>query len=274
VTGVAESFEIIAPTGARRPVILHVPHAATRIPAAERSAILLDDHALAAELIAMTDAHTDRLFAWAVEDGATAFVNRLSRLVVDPERFPDDAVEPMAAAGQGAVYTRTSGGEQLRAADPGARARLMATFFEPYHAALESLVADMLDRFGRCMVLDAHSFATTPLPAERDRSPDRPDVCIGTDAFHTPQALVRSLAGTLGAEGFSVEVDRPFAGALVPLRWYRRDPRVASVMLEVRRGTCMDEATGEPLQAFGDVADRLRRAWARALPVWETQGRR
>jgi N-formylglutamate amidohydrolase len=31
-------------------------------------------------------------------------------------------------------------------------------------------------------------------------------------------------------------------------------------MLEVRRGTYMDEATGEPLPGLGTVAARLRRA--------------
>jgi hypothetical protein len=101
------------------PWILHVPHASTRIPAAVRARIVLDDGQLDAELRAMTDAHTDRLAARTSERVATrrpwAFVNGLSRLVVDPERFPDER-EVMNRAGMGAVYTRTSTGAPLRGA--------------------------------------------------------------------------------------------------------------------------------------------------------------
>jgi len=79
--------------------------------------------------------------------------------VVDPERFADDAQEPMAAVGQGAVYTRTSLGRQLRLEDPAARLLLLERYFEPYHAALDALVASTLARFGRCLVPDCHSFA-------------------------------------------------------------------------------------------------------------------
>ena len=104
-----------------------------------------------------------------------------------------------------------------------------------------------------------------PLPSEADQDPDRPDVCLGTDPFHTPAALVDALRSALAHEGFRVAVDRPFSGSLVPLRWYGTDPRVTSVMLEIRRGTYMDEATGEPRPAFDDVAARLRRAVTAAI---------
>ena len=183
----------------------------------------------------------------------------------DPERFPDDAREPMARVGQGAVYTRTTLGAPLRPDDPAERARLLSTWFEPYHAALTAGAAVQLERDGRCLVLDGHSFATVPLPSEPDQDPDRPDVCLGTDAFHTPPALGEALAARIQEAGFRVAVDRPFAGTLVPLRWYGTDPRVTSVMLEVRRGLYMDESTGEPLPAFDDVAARLEGAVGLAL---------
>ena len=254
------AFEVLGHTAGARPILGHVPHAATIIPARERRGIHLDDAALAAELLRLTDAHADRLYAWIRDLGGTLLVNRVSRLVVDPERFPDDAAEAMARVGQGAVYTRTTDGEPLRAIDVQERSRLMARWYEPYHAALEGLVAAMLDVFGACLVIDAHSFATVPLPSEGDQEPDRPDVCLGTDPFHTPRALVAGLVAALRGEGFRVAVDRPFSGSLVPQRWYGVDPRVTSIMLEVRRGTYMDERTGEPLEGFDDVASRLRRA--------------
>ena len=62
----------------------------------------------------MTDHHTDALFACVLERGGVALVNRLSRLVVDPERFPDDNQESMATVGMGAVYARTHDGRPLR----------------------------------------------------------------------------------------------------------------------------------------------------------------
>jgi N-formylglutamate amidohydrolase len=258
-------YLVLDPLGDPRPIVGHVPHASAAIPADERARLRLDDRALAAELLRLTDAHTDRLYAWIRELGGTLLVNRVSRIVVDPERFADDAAEPMAAVGQGAVYTRATTGAILRDPDPAERRRLLERWYDPYHRALEAVVAGTLDRFGTCLVLDAHSFASVPLPTEPDRDPDRPDVCLGTDPYHTPEPLVRTLADALRAEGFRVAVDRPFAGSLVPLRWYRRDRRVASILLEVRRGTHMDEATGEPLPAFDSVVARLRRAVTRAI---------
>ena len=260
------AFEVLGPVGEVRPVVGHVPHASTRIPSAERARLLVDDATLAAEVLRLTDAHTDRLYAWIRELGGGLLVNRTSRLVVDPERFPDDGREPMARVGQGAVYTRTTDGRPLRQPDAAERRRLLETWFEPYHAALATLVGEALARFGACLVIDGHSFSSTPLPSEPDPDPDRPDVCLGTDPFHTPAALVDALRTALAAEGFRVAVDRPFAGSLVPLRWYGTDPRVTSVMLEVRRGTYMDEATGEPLPGFDGVTARLRRAVTTAFP--------
>ena len=80
----------------------------------------------------MTDRYTPELVARSVELGGTVLVNRVSRLVVDPERFPDDADEPMARVGMGAVYTRTHDGRPLRSADADERTRLLAAYFEPY----------------------------------------------------------------------------------------------------------------------------------------------
>ena len=148
----------------------------------------------------------------------------------------------------------------MRADDPAERARLVATYFDPYHAALTGLVERVLERFGRCLIVDGHSFGTAPLPSEVDQALDRPDICIGTDPTHTPAPLAAAMEAAFRAAGFRVKRDSPFAGALVPLRHHGTDRRVVSVMIEVRRGLYCDEATGEPLPAFGAVRDRIRAA--------------
>ena len=83
-------------------VVIHLPHASREIPADLRPMFLVDDAALERELDRMTDHYTDALFA---VTGTTIATVRfpVSRLVVDPERFEDDAREPMAQRGQGVV---------------------------------------------------------------------------------------------------------------------------------------------------------------------------
>lgn len=61
----------------------------------------------------MTDAFTDELFAPTSFEAARV-IFPISRLVCDVERFPDDADEPMALQGMGAVYVKTTNGEPLR----------------------------------------------------------------------------------------------------------------------------------------------------------------
>jgi N-formylglutamate amidohydrolase len=253
-------FEVLEASGGRRPVLAHIPHASVRIPPAVRAAIRLDDRDLRRELVALTDAHTDDLFAWLGDHGATRFVNRRSRLVVDPERFSDPDLEPTEALGQGVVYTRTSDGRVLREADARDRAALIDTYYRPYHAALDAAALQIVETFGRCTLLDCHSFPTDPLPSERDRSPDRPDICIGRDRMHTPVALATRLADAFRAEGLSVTFDRPFDGTMVPNAFHGRDLRLRSVMIEVRRGLYMDEATGERAPGYDAFRTVLERA--------------
>ena len=250
-----ESFELLAPGGGVRvPLIVHVPHSSTRIPADLRASFALNDEALEAELLAMTDRYTDELFDSALARGGGLFVNRTSRLVVDPERFPDDDEEPMAATGMGAVYRRTSGGGALRLDSFGAedRSQLIERFFEHYARRLEEWVTEVLDEFGTCFIVDGHSFPSAPLAYER-ADLRRPEFCLGYEAFHMESALVSELEGLLRARGVDVAHNQPFAGSYVPLRHYLRDPRVRSVMVEVRRDLYVDEVTGQRSAAFGEI---------------------
>lgn len=244
------------------PVVLHVPHASRAVPADARAGLLLDDAELDRELDRMTDTATDLLAAAAA--GAARlrpwrWVNPWSRLVVDPERFPD-VREPMRAVGMGAVYTRTSEGRVLRHPDAGHEAHLLATWFRPYADGVADLVQDRLEACDRVVLVDVHSFPTEALPYERAadaaRAAHRPQVCLGTDAQHTPPALLA--AAREAFDGLDVGLDRPFAGTYTPLRHRGRDLRVASLMVEVRRDVYLDDDL-QPTAGLGGLAERLAR---------------
>jgi N-formylglutamate amidohydrolase len=98
------------PTELRGPrTVIHIPHASTVIPADVRRAFVLSDAELEQELLRLTDRYTDELFDLRSEL-ARPVVYGVSRFVTDPERFPDDAHESMAARGMGAVYVSTTDG--------------------------------------------------------------------------------------------------------------------------------------------------------------------
>jgi N-formylglutamate deformylase len=247
------------------PVLIHVPHASTEIPDAVRADIVLDDAGLADELGAMTDAHTDRLALDAARAASTRpwiVVNRLSRLVVDPERFPDDR-EEMKAVGMGAVYTRTSDGRALRETDPARDAGLIHTYFEPYAQALAEEVGRRVFETGHAVILDLHSYPADPLPYELHADEPRPSVCLGTDSFHTPDWLLALAREHLGRH-FDVALNTPFRGTYVPARHYRSDERVSSIMIEIRRDRYttddgqLDHLSGGHLSAaIGALADAV-----------------
>jgi N-formylglutamate deformylase len=245
--------------------VLHIPHASRVIPTKERMAICLSGDELSTELLKMTDSYTDELFD--LDPGlASAVVFPVSRLVVDPERFLDDAEEPMARRGMGVLYTHTSKRGTLRAPVSAAeRERLIDRYYRPHHEHLTRAVEAAIGACGSCVVIDGHSFASTALPYELDQSDDRPQICVGTDEFHSPPWLVDAARGSFEESGFTVALDRPFSGALVPATHYRRDRRVRALMIEINRGLYMDERSGERLEAFDDVRERLQAALRRVI---------
>lgn len=257
--------KVVFPHVPRTPLIVHVPHAATSIPETVRRTFLLDDAAIERELVRVTDWHVDDLFSWTLDYGATLVVNTLSRLVFDPERFRDD--DPTEAVGQGVVYSRTTDGQPLARITPEERARRIENLYDPYHEALTGVVEHLLGTFGMALILDCHSFPTLPVPTETATSSVRPDLCIGTDAFHTPPSLTEALEQAAEAEGLLVHRDSPFAGTLVPTEYYQKDPRVRSVMIEVRRGLYCDEETGERSEAFEEMRAKLERVVGRVVGV-------
>lgn len=250
-------------------VVLHVPHDSTAVPADVRAQFLLDEAELGRELDRMTDHRTLAIFA---DPSSEAVVVRspVSRLVVDVERFPDEGDEPMAARGMGAVYTATSQLTPLRLRlSAGEREALMQAYYRPHHARLEAAVATAIERHGRCLVIDCHSFPSVALPYEMADSPNtRPDICIGTDDFHTSDELAGAFTAAFRRAGWRVSLNEPFAGALVPASRYRRDARVGAVMVEVNRRLYMREVDATLSADFEDVTRRIRESCGEAIASW------
>ena len=232
------AFEII-PGHPSSSVVLHVPHSSTHIPDDVRRGIVLTDEELTVELAAITDADTDKIATGAAELASIRpwiFVNRASRLVIDPERFPDER-EELNAVGMGAVYERTTAGAILRTPTATERAELIDEYYTPYAEGIAALVRERLEAVERVTIIDIHSYPLVKNPYELHGDGARPEVCVGTDAFHTSAALAEAATSSLAnaAPTGEVGLNSPFAGCYVPLDQYEQTTAVQAVMLEIRR---------------------------------------
>ena len=237
-------------------MILNIPHASKKIPADIRKQLVLSDTELAEELLRMTDSYTDELFDFSI---AQRRVFPVSRLVIDPERFVDDEKELMSSVGMGVVYLKTSQGQQLRRSISSVvKQSLIARYYSPYHEGLRTAVQSEKEHIGGCLIIDCHSFSSRPLAYEFDQLSNRPDICLGTDPYHTPLWLEECAIAQLKELGLTIGVNRPFQGTLVPLSYYHTDESVYSIMLEINRRLYMNEETGEKNIFFTDIQKKLR----------------
>ena len=238
------------------PIVANIPHSSIAIPQDIRESLVLNDHELEQELLCMTDRYVDELFACISEMGGVAikFIN--SRLVLDLERFLDDEKEVMASRGMGVIYFKTSRGRDLRKTlSEGDRNDLINRFYKPYHKAIEQEVACMLERFDKCLIIDCHSFSSKPLPHEQNQDQDRPDICLGTDPFHTPDKVTGTMEACFRKAGLTSKRNMPFEGTYVPLKYLNNDSRVSSIMVEVNRKLYMDEVTGDKSNDFLNIQE-------------------
>lgn len=247
--------------------ILHIAHDSKYIPSDLREQFILSDEELDKELLLMTDASTRELFN-ANGEHDLFIAAQVSRLVVDVERFEDDESEIMSQKGMGVIYTKTADQKELRRQlSDNERVTLLKAYYYPHHQRLAKKVEEVIQRFNRCLIIDCHSFPSRPLPCDHNQNLDRPDICIGTDSFHTSDKLTSAFVSTLRDAGYSVKINDPYIGTIVPLQFYELDNRVQSLMVEVNRKLYMDEKSGILKNNFSDIAEEITSLCGKAISL-------
>lgn len=243
--------------------LLHIPHASLYIPNNELSAFLLPENELRQIRYQMTDWYTDELYP---VNKFEAVVSGVSRLVVDVERFLDDCLEPMAKVGQGVVYTHAPDGQKLRNVDDSYRSYLLRQYYLNHHELFYAAAHRKLSMYDRCLIVDCHSYSAADMPGVQ-----KPEICIGADAFHTPKELVEFAMAYIKEAGFTVDVNVPFSGTIVPSEYYRNESRLYSIMLELDRGLYLEsepyifrfrdyvDYSGKKNKSFGQIAGFLEK---------------
>lgn len=235
-------------TYARSALILHIPHSSAYIPSYDH---YINNNIADEQVKVTTDWATDEIFNL---PEVNSIITPFSRVFCDVERLPDED-EPMYKKGAGFYYTKTDDGQPLRHEDSAHKAEVWEKYHQVHQQKLSELVIEKLAQHENVLIIDCHSFSSEPLSREFNTSPQRPEICIGTDSFHTPTSLKTIFNDAFQDLGFSVKENMPYSGTMVPLEHYKKEVRVHSIMIEINKKLYMDE---EKYQVFHDKVAELR----------------
>lgn len=238
-----EVLNIVQPTGRRVPVIVSCPHVGTQIPidvAREMDPSLVIN-------VPDTDWFVHELYGFAPEMGITLVHAGFSRYVVDLNRDPAGAKlytdgRPETAL----VPVQSFGGKPLyrgRTPDKAEVARRKEQYFDPYHVALQAMLAAMRKEWKHVLFFDAHSIQRR-VPSIR---PDPfPDVIVGDQQGKTAHhALSRAALDSLAGSGLKVAHNDPFMGGYLTRSIGKPDTGVHALQLEMSQDIYMNEAKAQ-----------------------------
>ena len=222
-------------------LLINIPHASLCLPTDFWRDVTVDRKIIEKNLHFMADYKVDEL---ARDIDCHKVIAKYSRLYCDVERFRNDADEPMARLGMGAVYTHLPGGAQYRQVTPERREEIIKQAYEPHHVKLNKLSQKIVTQHGSCMMIDLHSYSDDLVRKLFGYTENLPNICLGYDAEWFSGSDALKLKSYIEQLGYSCALNYPYAGALVPMDFYRNKmPGLRSVMLEVNRRVYLDGGT-------------------------------
>jgi len=278
---VTSPFTITRPSGAAR-LVFDSPHSGRTYPPSFVSI------APPNELRWAEDAYVDELIAPAVEQGAVLLCASLPRSYIDLNRTATDIdaellSEPWPAPLTPSDKTARGLGLVRRFVVPGVpiyaprslsvrdvQARIREVY-EPYHAALDKLIAEVRGTRGAVWHVNWHSMKSTGNAMTPDGAgAARADFVVSDrDGASAAPAMTALIVESLTAMGYRVSVNTPYKGGHIVQRLGRPADGAHSVQIEIRRNLYLDEATVTRTAGFGALRDnltRLARALAEAAP--------
>ena len=224
-------------------IIIHIPHSSTHIP--DYSDFIVDKKIIKSEIDLLTDIDTDIIFDIY---NTTKIIAPFNRVFCDVERLPDEK-EEMFKYGRGFYYTHSDNGTIIRNVNNVNKKYIYENYYIKHHNKLNNAVSNKLKKYGKVLIIDAHSFSDIPFKTDINQSLNRPDFCLGTDDYHTPNNLLDIAKNKLEKLGYSVGVNNPYSGTIVPLKYYKKNNNVQSIMFEVNKKLYLgDKSRNTPLQ--------------------------
>lgn len=163
----------------------------------------------------------------------------------------------MTSKGMWIIYENDSNLKKIKNIRKKDTKYIINKYYNYHHFLLEEKVNNILKINNTPIIIDCHSFCNNPLPYELIKDKIRPDICIGTDSYHTPIKLIEIYKDFLEKKGYLVYINNPFNGTIVPLKYYQ-DKRIISIMIEINKKLYCNEQTGKKNNNYNNIKSDLK----------------
>jgi N-formylglutamate amidohydrolase len=246
-------YAVTAPAEQTVALVVASPHSGSHYPADMVRVSALD----LAALRQSEDCFIDEIVGDAPAAGAPLLRALVARAYVDcnreaweldPAMFEEpmpswvNCSSPRVTAGLGTIARIVADGQNIYAGKLkfDEAVRRVERFYKPYHAALEDLVAGTVGRFGRCVLVDAHSMPSPEVIGGKRRR--EVDFVLGDRLGTSCHPLVTdTVEAALRARGYRVVRNVPYAGGYTTSHYGRPGLGRHCLQIEINRALYMDE---------------------------------
>lgn len=240
------------PRGAAVPIVVSIPHTGIELPESVAARFASPQM----RELPMTDWHLHKLYDFLPELGITTLYARFSRLVVDLNRGPDARPLYPGRFETGLVPLETFNGDRIFREPLDARAleALRVEYHAPYHQRLAELLQEMIAKFGRVILIDAHSVASK---ANRVHAALADEIYLGDrDGATCDPWLTDHMATTFAVANLKVRQNDPYKGGYITSH-YGQIEGVDAIQIEMVQRIYMDE--DHPQEIVVESWDTMKR---------------
>ena len=206
--------------------IIHIPHAALKIPEVFKKRLLVDNNYFAKENLLLCDYSVD-LFVPKNFSNVVRF--KYSRMFCDVERYLDNTLEEMSKYGMGAIYEKDSNGQEFIKLDSNYKKYVINYYYLKHHQQLDNMVGQVLQKYKDCFIIDLHSYSDEFVFKMFNKIAN-PDICLGINNNYDSNLLSLTIKHFKN-HGYSVKVNYPYSGSIISNKY----PKVKSLMIEINK---------------------------------------
>lgn len=190
-------FDICNSDSHKYPVVVSIPHSGTFVPDDIRSTML------SGVVLSNMDWFLKELYAFLPDMGITVIASNISRYVIDLNRDKTKDINGMDFWTK-LVHTHNTFEKPLypRPLRPDEIQERIEKYYEPYHAALKSLIEAKLQIFDMVLLLDLHSFCVDFIEGADE------DISLSNyENQSSTSESIEALRGVLAEQGYKVGVN-------------------------------------------------------------------